>query len=640
MRTIPLLLLYASVAVAANPRYTVEPFAGSDWVGDGGPSRDSLLLQAEGLAADSNGNLYISDAQTHRVRRIDPTGMIDTIAGTGISGLSGDDGPAKRAQLYSPYGLAVDAAGNLFIADLGNHRIRRIARDGTISTVASGFVTPRNVAVDLPGNLYVSDFDASRVYQVTPSGAVTTVAGPDQVNHPAGLAIDRGGALYIGDTGNHAVWKWRSGVLTKVAAAVAPTGLALDPSGKLTIADPGGAAGTILAHDIATDPNNTLYSTDGRLIRRIQSNITTVIAGRGDPARGDFGPALDARLNNPSGLALDAQGNLLIADRDNHRIRRVDPKGIITTFAGSGLAGNAGDGGPAVAADLNSPTTLRFDATGNLYINDSGNHRVRMVTPAGMMLAAKAMPEASDTSYFIDATQRLARKDASGAITLLDLSSPIALPTAVLAATDGTLYVADAGQDRVWRLTPAPIPPEPVTLLRIPNRLAPGMIAMFEGYTFTEPEIVFDNIIATVLARTDTSLAVLVPSQLQPGPVALDLRDHGQSLAHLTGTIAPAAPQLFAAVNEDGSQNAVDNPAARGSILVLYGTGQGVEPQPIDVRIGGYIADVLYSGPVSGYPGLWQLNARIPGGFLTPGLLPLTMNVGDAVSPSLDVVIQ
>ena len=131
-----------------------------------------------------------------------------------------------------------------------------------------------------------------------------------------------------------------------------------------------------------------------------------------------------------------------------------------------------------------------------------------------------------------------------------------------------------------------------------------------------------------------------MPATLQPGPIALDIRDDGVSIARLTGIVTSAAPQLFAAVNEDGSVNTPSNAAARGSILVLYGTGQGLLAPPVTVSIAGYAADVLYSGPVSGFAGLWQVNARVPGGFLSPGQLPLSVSVGDAVSASLNVTIK
>lgn len=629
-----LFLLVATLALA-GPRYSVEPFAGSDWVGDGGPSRDSLLLQASGLATDSLGNLYISDAQTHRVRRINAAGIIETVAGTGVSGLSGDGGPATRAQLSAPYGLATDDQGNLYIADLGNRRVRRVGRDGVITTIASGLVSPRNLALDSAGNLYISDFDASRVYQFPLAGIPALIAGPERVDHPAGIAVDRAGALYIGDTGHHTVWKWQAGTFAKTATATSPTGLAFDAAGNLLIADPGGASGTLIALDVAATPTGVVYTTDGRLVRRSAASITTVIAGRGDPARGDNGLALEARLNNPSGLALDAQGNLFIADRDNHRIRRVGPDGIITTYAGTGLIGNDGDEGPAAWASLNQPTTLRIDASGDLYVDDSGNHRIRRITPAGLITSAKSLPDPT-SPYLVDGAGRLARLDPDGAVTLLELETPIPLPTAVI-ENAGVLYVAEAAQDRVWKLTPAP---EPISLLRLPDRLAPGMIAMFEGYRFTQPEVVFDRTIATILAHTATSLAVLVPEHALPGPIEVDIRDLGVSIVRVTSTIAPYVPQLFAAVNEDGTVNTPTAPAPRGSVVVLYGTGQGVQPRPVSVGVGGYAAEVLYSGPVAGYPGLWQVNARVPGGFLPPGLLPLSVSVGDAVSASLDITIR
>jgi uncharacterized protein (TIGR03437 family) len=637
MRNIAVFLL-APLLIFAGPRYIVEPFAGSTWIGDGGPAREALLFQAEGIATDRDGNIYVSDAQTHRVRRIRPSGVIDTIAGTGIPGLAGDGGPATNAQLYAPYGIAVDSSGNLYIADLGNRRIRLVTRDGLITTVASNFQSPRNVAVDLAGNIYVSDFAASRVVRISTSGQATTLADANIVDHPAGLAVDRGGTVYIGDTGNHAIWKWQNGFVTKHAVAQTPTGLALDGAGKLWIADPGEAAGTLLARDVAVASNGSLYTTDGRLIRRIFAGTTSVIAGLGDRARGDGGPALEARLNNPSGLALDAQGNLFIADRDNHRVRKVDGRGILTTIAGSGLPGSDGDNGPAASASLNAPTALQFDADGNLYVLDSGNKRVRRIGTDGRITAARSLPDAA-SSYVIDAAQRLAYVDPTGAVELLELSQPITLPTAIVAANDGTLYVADADQDRVWKLTPEALPPDPVSLLRMPDRIVPGMIAIFSGYTFTQPEIVFGDTIGTVLSGTSDSIAVLAPATLQPGSLDVEIRDQGKTVARTSATVSAAAPQLFAAMNEDGSANAFDTPAARGSILVLYGTGQGVTPQATSVQIYGYEAEILYNGAVAGYPGLWQLNMRVPGGFLPPGTYPLTVNVGGAISASLYVSI-
>jgi uncharacterized protein (TIGR03437 family) len=630
MRT--LLALLAWFPLAAAPRFEVTLLAGSGWVGDGGLARDSLLLQAEGLAADREGNLYVADAQTHRVRRISPAGIIETVAGTGVAGFSGDGGPAREARLHSPYGLAVDAAGNLYIADLGNHRVRRMARDGTITTLSDGFETPRNLALDAAGRVHVSDFTRHCIYRLSAAGLEAVASAP--LRFPAGLAIAADGALYVGDTGNHVVRKLAGGIWSTVAEALAPTGLAIDSTGKLHIAD----VGTNGARDVAVGPGNVVYTTDGRLVRRSSSSAIVVIAGRGDPARGDLGPATEARLNNPSGLALDAQGNLYIADRDNHRIRRVDTRGIITTFAGVGVAGADGDDGPAVLAELNRPTTLSFDAAGNLYILDTGNGRIRRVTPSGIIARASSMPEPAATDaegnrYFLDAALRLARVNATGAVELLETSTPILLPTCVLPAPDGSLLVADADQDRVWRLTPAPPPPAPVTLLRLPSMLAPGMIVAVEGLALAQPEIFINNRRALVLASTSAQTLALAPAELQPGAAEIEIRDRGATLARLERPVAAAAPLLYALVNEYGGLNA----AARGSIASLYGTGQGVEPLPVLVFVGPFAAEVLYSGAVAGYPGLWQLNFRLPGGFLAPGEYPLTVAVGGAVSASLPI---
>jgi uncharacterized protein (TIGR03437 family) len=608
--------------VAYAAPYQARVIAGSDWIGDGGPSRDSLLFQAEGLAADRDGNLYISDAQAHRVRQITPAGVIRTVAGTGSAGYAGDGGPADKARLSAPYGLAVDTAGNLFIADLGNRRIRRVARDGTISTVAgqTAFRAPRNVAVDNAGVLYVSDFESGSVYRIGATVAVIAL-----LKFPAGLALDRAGTLYIGETGTHLVRKLENGVVRAVASVQTPTGLAFDAQGTLHVADAAGGGifrvpvtGTaaplsIVARDVAI-ASGVLYSTDGKLVRSSTATTTAVIAGRGDPAHGDNGPATGARLNHPSGLALDGAGNLYIADRDNHRIRRVDPRGILTTYAGTGLAGNTGDGGLAVAALLNQPSAISLDEAGNLYIADQGNGRIRRVSPSGIISAAASMPKPADIFPAIG-------------------TDPAIQPTCIIAGKDGVLF-AIAG-DLVWELTP---PPDPVTLISFVNAasgsgpLAPGMLARVEGVAWSE--VLFNGVQA---ARVSDSVAV-VP-QLSPGTASAELRDGARSWTTEV-TIVAAAPALFVAVNDDGSVNSAEHPAERGSVLVLYGTGQGVEASPVDVRIGGYQCDVLYNGPVAGYPGLWQVNARVPAGFFAPGTHRLTVAVGNAVTPALQIEVR
>jgi len=197
--------------------------AGSNFAGDGGPAAQGLLSQPEGIAVDSRGIIYIADADDHRIRKITADGNIYTIGGNGFAGFSGDGGPATAAQLNSPYGLCLDRSGNLYIADLGNARIRKISTDGSITTVAGGGTvaaveggiataaklrSPRNVAVDSAGNLYASDFDGGRVYRVSPGGTIVTVAGggttypsPSAValqamlRYPAGIAVDSSGIL-------------------------------------------------------------------------------------------------------------------------------------------------------------------------------------------------------------------------------------------------------------------------------------------------------------------------------------------------------------------------------------------------------------------------------------------------------------
>ena len=193
-------LAVAALSLAAVPSYVVQTFAGSDFIGDGGPAAKALLAAVQSVAADALGNYYLADTDAHRIRRISPSGIITTFAGTGKPGFSGDGGPAALAQLNLPYGVAADLAGNIYVADFGNHCIRKISPNGGIITTVAGLIPgtqmagPRNLAVDTGGNVYISDFIASRVFRLTPQGAFTAYAGGTAAlalgdNGPATAAI-------------------------------------------------------------------------------------------------------------------------------------------------------------------------------------------------------------------------------------------------------------------------------------------------------------------------------------------------------------------------------------------------------------------------------------------------------------------
>lgn len=464
---------------AATTAYTIATAAGSDWVGDGGAATAGILLQAQGIATDFNGNLYVSDAVDHRVRKISPQGVIATIAGTGEPGFSGDGGPASAAQLNSPYGLAY-SRGNLYIADLGNARVRRIGPDGAITTIVGGgsipaggmndgsaatllaLMAPRNIAIDGPGILYISDFGGQRVYRMGTDGSLTTVAGTGvrgysgdfgaaitaQVNYPAALALDGQGALYIADSQNHLIRKVANGMISSYARAVTPTGLTLDGSGTLYVAD--SAAGQILeiaangaataigisASDLSWGADGNLYAATNTTVERISASAsgyqTAIVAGGGNLAYGDLGPAASARFNHPSGVDADGLGNFYISDRDNDRIRKVAADGTVTTVAGMGAPGDSGDAGLATAALLNAPSAVSVDVNGNVYISDTGNHRVRRVTPAGVIQAVAGTGTAGGTGD-------------QGPAFLAELHSP----GGVVADPAGNVYIADTGNGKI-----------------------------------------------------------------------------------------------------------------------------------------------------------------------------------------------
>jgi sugar lactone lactonase YvrE len=354
---VPLALLVglaiAGPAAAISGSDVIRTYAGNGSAttsGDGGPATQAGVNAPFGISVTPGGALIIPEHNGNRVRRVEPNGVITTIAGTGVAGFSGDGGPAVAAALNGPVDSAVDAQGNIYVADRGNHRVRRIAPGGTITTVAgngiSGFsgdggpATAASlsnvvgVAVDRAGAIYIADEINRRVRRVAPNGVISTIAG-DGV---AGSEGDGGPAA--------------------AARLDRPLDVRIDDVGNLLIADFG-----------------------ANRIRRIDpSGIIATIAGNGLAGfSADGVPAISSRLNGPVEVTGDAFGNIYIADSENNRVRRVNAAGVITTVAGKGTAGFSGDGRAASGAELNTPGGVALNAGGDLFISDRRNNRVRKI---------------------------------------------------------------------------------------------------------------------------------------------------------------------------------------------------------------------------------------------------------------------
>jgi sugar lactone lactonase YvrE len=443
---------------------TVAGTGASGFSGDGGAATNAALNGPTGVAVDASGELWIADYNNNCVRRVDAGGVISTVAGNGAPGYSGDGGAATNASLNGPFSLAFDASGNLFISDSNNQRIRMVGVSGFISTVAGngvavysgdgGFATnaslygPLGVAVDASGNLFIADGHNQRVREVDIDGVITSIAGNGAtldsgdggaatnagVSFPSGLAFNASGDLFIselGDVHNRIRKVDLNGVISTVAGGGYngfsgdggsatnasldhPHGLAIGPLGVLLIAD-----------------------TDNGRVREVHTNgIIATVAGRGPSGfSGDGGAATEASLWNPYGMRVDAAGNLFIVDDSNNRVRKVDINGVITTLAGNATAGPTGDGGAATNASLHAPVDVAGDGAGNLYIADYGNNRVRHVDVNGIITTVAGNGSTGDAGN-------------GGAATNASLQSP----DAVALDAAGNLFVGDADFSQVRRV--------------------------------------------------------------------------------------------------------------------------------------------------------------------------------------------
>jgi sugar lactone lactonase YvrE len=388
-------------------RFAGTIFGDSPCGSENGPGDAARFSFANGVATDSAGNVYVADTFNNKIRKITPAGVVSTLAGSGAFGFA--DGTGAAAQFRSPRGVAVDGAGNVYVADQLNHNIRQVTPGGVVTSVAGAipsptpasgstdgigsaarFNNPYGVAVDSTGNLYVADSNNHTIRKIAPGGVVTTLAGTAGMSGivndtgsaarffaPRGIAVDAAGTLYVADTNNQRIRQvTAAGVVTTFAGTGVPGGVD-GTSATARFNNPEGvtldAAGVVYVADTTSDT-----------IRRIASGVVTTIAGFGDSLGSADGDEVAARFAYPFGVALDSSRNVYVADRNNHTIRKITPAGLVTTFAG--LAGTSGTtDGTGSAARFNSPSAVAVDAAGNVYVADTLNNTIRMISPGGVV---------------------------------------------------------------------------------------------------------------------------------------------------------------------------------------------------------------------------------------------------------------
>ena len=565
-------LLLATGLAAFAQQYTISTVAGIGGVlgydGDGAAATSAQLVRPFRVAVDSKGNIYIADYYSYRIRMVTASnGTINTIAGNGTPGYSGDNEAATSASIGDIHGIAVDSSGNVFIADTANSRVRKIDTAGKITTFAGngnrGYTGdgaaatgaelwfPAGLAFDSSGNLYISDYGNATVRKVDSKGTISTVAGT--------------GSFGFGGDGASA----------SKATLAYPYAITFDSSGNLLIADVG---------------NTNIRKVDS------SGNISTLISGI-----------------TPENIAVDATGAIYFVDGTSSIVQKILPGGTIIPIAGNGSSFFAGDGGPALQAELNQPQGVATDTSGNVYVADTQNQVIRELTPISFSVGAATNAASSQ-------------------------SGPIA-PGEIV-----TLYGVGLGPSALTQYKPNSDGSIPTTLAGV--------------------QVFFDYTPAPLIYVSATQVAAIVPYSMQnAGTAQISVTYNGATSVATPFPVGNTAPGIFtasttgsgqaAAVNANGTLNNTSNPARIGDVVSLYATGEGQTtpngvdgklaplnppyPKPIanvTATVGGQPAQVTYYGAAPGeVAGLMQVNVQIPAG-VQPGDVPVVISVGGVASPA------
>jgi uncharacterized protein (TIGR03437 family) len=583
---VALCLLGAGLLDAQGPIATLAGNGVAAYSGDGGPASAAALNHSKGIAVDAAGNVYIADVDNSRVRQVTPTGMINTVAGNGFRGASGDGGSATSASFSDISAVTIDPYGNLYVADSSNRRIRKVTPNGIVTTIAGTGVEgfsgeggpaasamlgrPEALAVDALGNLYFADSTNQRVRRIGVNGVITTVAG----NGVDGFSGDGGSAVS--------------------ASLGFPLGVAFDNAGNLYVADG-----------------------DNNRIRRIApGGIISTVAGNGHGGfSGDGGPATAASLNIPSDVAVDSAGNLYIADAGDNRVRKVDTAGIITTVAGTGTDGYSGDGGPSTQAMLNYPWGLAVDGAGTVYISDRVNSRVRIIS--GPPMGAPSIQSSAALNAASFRNQALAPGET---VTLFGSNFALgraAAPSAPLPTTLGQTRVTFNGISApLFYLSPGQINAQ------VPFEVGAGVVS-----------------IQVTRGGSASAISTSQVSASSPGIFIMDQSTSAGAILHadfsLVSGASPARAGEIVAIYATGL-GALQSPVKTGDAAP---NGPRPTASIPTVSVGGLPAVVSYSGLAPGFVGLYQVNVTIPAG-LQPGLQPVQINMGGTASNTATVATR